>query len=112
MIIVKKMTHKKTRTTLEMVLAFFITGEFCIFALIDGGDEENRTPVRKRCHIDFSERSQCLSLRDGQTQTTAVPPILEKIPLRPPGVSPLGIPLLASYPLTREISRQRLALSC
>ena len=95
-----------------MVLAFFITGEVYIFALIDGGDEENRTPVRKRCHIDFSERSQCLNLRVRQTQTTAVPPILEKIPLRPPEGNPLGIPLLASYPLTREISRQRLALSC
>lgn len=92
--------------------ALYIASENLIFALIDGGDEENRTPVRKRCYMDFSERSQCLNLRDGQTQTTADPPILEKFPLRPPGVSPLGIPLLASYPLTREISRQRLALSC
>ena len=104
--------QEKARTTLEMVLAFFITGELCVLALIDGGDEENRTPVRKRCYIDFSERSQCFDLRIRQTQTTAILPILEKIPLRPPEVSPSGIPLSTSYPLTRDISRQRLASSC
>ena len=27
------------------------------FALIFGGDEESRTPVQKRCHIDLSEHS-------------------------------------------------------
>ena len=33
------------RTTLEMVLAFFISGEVYIFALIDGGDESFHTIV-------------------------------------------------------------------
>ena len=28
-----------------------------------GGDEENRTPVRKHCFIGFSERSLCFYLR-------------------------------------------------
>jgi hypothetical protein len=35
----RKNAQEKARTTLEMVLAFFITGEICVFALIDGGDE-------------------------------------------------------------------------
>jgi len=34
----RKNAQEKARTTLEMVLAFFITGEVCVFALIDGGD--------------------------------------------------------------------------
>ncbi len=64
------------------------------FDRICGGDEENRTPVRKRCHIDFSERSQCLSLRVGQTQTTAVPPILEKFPLQASRSQPVEYPAI------------------
>ena len=35
--------QEKARTTLEMVLAFFITDENLIFALIDGGDESYST---------------------------------------------------------------------
>ena len=38
----------------------YIAGENLIFALIFGGDEENRTPVRKRRIKGFSERSSCM----------------------------------------------------
>ena len=83
-----------------------------VIGRMSGGDEENRTPVRKRCHIDFSERSLCLSFRYGQTQTTAGHPILEKFPSQPSRSQASGIPQLAPYPLRRELSEQGLASSC
>lgn len=84
-----KDAHAKIAQLAQSQLGYsYAKTNFCLFVLIDGGDEENRTPVRKRCHIDFSERSQCLDLRLKQTQTTAVHPILEKFPIGPPGVRP------------------------
>ena len=95
----------------RQVSSKFITGKICVFALIDGGDEENRTPVQERRYQDFSERSLCLDLRFRQTQTTAIHPISMRFPFQASENWPSGIPLLAPYPLTREISRQGLALS-
>lgn len=77
----------------------------CKIVIIIGGDEENRTPVRKRCYIDFSERSLCLDLRLKQTQTTAVRPISMKFP----SVSEnrqLSILQFAPHPPVQEAVRQ------
>ena len=90
---------------------------YIVVAVVDnigleaGGDEENRTPVQERRYQDFSERSLCLDLRFRQTQTTAIHPISMRFPFQASENWPSGIPLLAPYPLTREISRQGLALS-
>ena len=104
-------THEKSPAGTKPTGLPMLKTNFCLFALIDGGDEENRTPVQERRYQDFSERSLCLDLRFRQTQTTAIHPISMRFPFQASENWPSGIPLLAPYPLTREISRQGLALS-
>ena len=106
------LSHEKSPAGTKPTGLPMLKAKICLFALICGGDGENRTPVRKRCHTDFSERSLCLSFRYGQTQTTAVHPILEKFPSQPSRSQASGIPQLAPYSLRRELSEQGLALSC
>ena len=103
--------HEKSPAGTKPTGLPMLKANICLFALIDGGDEENRTPVQERRYQDFSERSLCLDLRFRQTQTTAIHPISMRFPFQASENWPSGIPLLAPYPLTREISRQRLALS-
>ena len=103
--------HEKSPAGTKPTGLSMLKTKICLFALICGGDGENRTPVRKRCHTDFSERSLCLSFRYGQTQTTAVHPILEKFPIQPSRSQASGIPQLAPYSLRRLLSEQGLALS-
>ena len=43
-----------------------------------GGDEENRTPVRKYCYTDFSERSLWLFLRNRLSTNKGPHPDLDK----------------------------------
>ena len=103
--------HEKSPAGTKPTGLPMLKANICLFALIDGGDEENRTPVQERRYQDFSERSLCLDLRFRQTQTTAIHPISMRFPFQASENWPSGIPLLAPYPLTREISRQGLALS-
>ena len=103
--------HEKSPAGTKPTGLPMLKANICLFALICGGDEENRTPVQERRYQDFSERSLCLDLRFRQTQTTAIHPISMIFPFQASENWPSGIPLLAPYPLTREISRQGLALS-
>lgn len=55
-----------TQRGCDKILSHFVTAPLlserhCRF--LSGGDEENRTPVRKHCFIGFSERSLCFNLR-------------------------------------------------
>ena len=104
--------HEKSPAGTKPTGLPMLKANICLFALICGGDEENRTPVRKCCHIDFSERSQCLNLESRQTLTTAVHSILEKFPLQSSRSQTSGIPQLAPYTLRRELRIQGLASSC
>ena len=103
--------HEKSPAGTKPTGLPMLKANICLFALICGGDEENRTPVQERRYQDFSERSLCLDLRFRQTQTTAIHPISMRFPFQASENWPSGIPLLAPYPLTREISKQGLALS-
>ena len=105
------LSHEKSPAGTKPTGLPMLKANICLFALICGGDGENRTPVQERRYQDFAERSLCLDLRFRQTQTTAIHPISMRFPFQASENWPSGIPLLAPYPLTREISRQGLALS-
>ena len=78
-----------------------INDHFCVVfgRRTDGGDEENRTPVRKYCCIDFSERSLWLDLRNRPSTNKRLHSDLDKssrqrlreLALRYPAVSPLSV---------------------
>ena len=59
-----KTSHKKKITYTDLVF---------VYVKVDGGDEENRTPVRKFIRKRLSERSLCLTFPYGKARKQALP---------------------------------------
>ena len=72
------------------------------FDRISGGDEENRTPVRKHCFTGFSERSSRFALRTQAPMSGLKSSDPSKMSRKIKGKPSPGIPQLASFPPVRE----------
>ena len=79
---------------------FYVKTDTFRSVLICGGDEENRTPVRKHCLTNFSERSLWLSFGSQPSADNQLCPYLDEssqsslreLAVRYPAVCPLSVP--------------------